>query len=47
LSQQNAESFVASQEDKAARKERLRREAEMMRVELARRERELRELGDD
>lgn len=47
LSQQSAESFVASQEDKAARKERLRREAEMMRVELARRERELRELGDD
>ncbi|KAH7130320.1 hypothetical protein B0J11DRAFT_249218 [Dendryphion nanum] len=36
----------ASQEDKIARKDRLRREAEAMREELARKERELQELDD-
>ena len=35
-----------SQEDKSARKEKLRREAEAMREELARKERELQELDD-
>jgi cell shape-determining protein MreC len=35
-----------SQEEKLARKERLRREAEAMREELARKERELLELDD-
>ena len=47
LSQQSAASSSTNQEDKAARKERLRLEAESMRQELARRERELQELGDD
>lgn len=47
LSQRSAGSPSTTQEDKAARKERLRREAEAMRQELAKRERELQELGDD
>jgi len=36
-----------SQEDKVARKERLRREADVMRQELERRQRELEDLEDD
>lgn len=47
LSQQSAESASATQENKAIRKERLKREAELMRQELARREKELQELGDE
>ncbi|KAF1964637.1 hypothetical protein BU23DRAFT_491929 [Bimuria novae-zelandiae CBS 107.79] len=47
LSQLSVDSTSAAQEDKAARKERLKREAEFMRQELARREQELQELGED
>jgi GATA-binding protein len=47
LSQKSAGPPAIPQEDKTIRKERLRREAEAMRQELANCERELQELGDD
>ncbi|KAF2451630.1 hypothetical protein P171DRAFT_9600 [Karstenula rhodostoma CBS 690.94] len=47
LSQRSADSPPAHQEDKAAKKERLVRETALMKQELAKREKELQELGDD
>lgn len=47
LSQQTVDSSSTTHEDRNSRKERLKREAESMRQELARRERELQELDED